>query len=76
MRRGFDAGGVVMSTDSSGESEPDNGANSRKLVSMQQFKWTKENEDLLEEILMKHFFDFHQAARDFSKAINDNLSLT
>ena len=41
---------------------------------MQQFKWTPENEELLEEILMKHFFDFNQASKEFSKIVNESLN--
>ena len=42
-------------------------------MSMQQFKWTPENEELLEQILMKHLFDFNAAAKDFTKTINEGL---
>jgi hypothetical protein len=34
------------------------------------FKWTSEYEDLLEELLIKHSFDFRAATRDFVKEIN------
>lgn len=34
------------------------------------FKWTPEYEDKLEDILMKHYFDFHLAAKEFSKIVN------
>lgn len=43
---------------------------------MQQFKWTQQNESLLEEILMKHYFDFNSASKEFSKIINESLSKT
>ena len=43
---------------------------------MQQFKWTQQNESLLEEILMKHYFDFNSASKEFSQIINDSLSKT
>jgi hypothetical protein len=59
----------VSGTDSS-ESEIENDGKSR-FLNMQAFKWTPENEGLLEQILMKHFFDFHAAAKEFSKAINE-----
>ena len=59
-----------MSTDSS-ESEAEVG---RKMLSMQQFKWTPENEELLEQVLMKHFFDFNAASKEFSRIINDSLT--
>ena len=36
----------------------------------QQFKWTNEYEDMLEEILIKHSFDFRSATREFIKEIN------
>ena len=66
--------GVVMTSDSSGsEMEKDS---KRKKLSMQQFKWTPTTEALLEEILMRHYFDFHAAAKEFSKAINDTHSQT
>jgi hypothetical protein len=61
-----------MSTDSS-ESEIEN-ESKRKALPMQFFKWTQENEELLEEILMKHYFDFNTAAKEFSRIINDTLS--
>lgn len=60
-----------MSTDSS-ESERE--GEKRKMVSMQQFKWTPETEDLLEETLMSNFFDFHATAKQFSKKINESLT--
>ena len=61
-----------MSTDSE-ESEAE--ANAKKtMVPMQQFKWNQENEELLEQILMKHYFDFHAAAKEFSKTVNENLN--
>ncbi len=69
--RVFEAAGVVMSTDSS-ESERE--GEKRKMVSMQQFKWTPETEDLLEETLMSNFFDFHATAKQFSKKINESLT--
>ena len=56
-----------MSTDSE-ESESEN------KLSMQQFRWTPAKETLLEEILMKHFFDFHAAAKEFTRIINDQAS--
>lgn len=59
-----------MSTDSE-ESEIEDP--SRKTLPMQQFKWTPENEELLEQILMKHFFDFNAAAKEFTKIINENF---
>lgn len=43
---------------------------------MLQFKWTQQNETLLEEILMKHYFDFISASKEFSQIINDSLSKT
>jgi hypothetical protein len=39
----------------------------REVVS---FKWTPEYEEKLEEILMKNYFDFHAAAREFSRTVN------
>ena len=69
--RVFEAAGVVMSTDSS-ESERE--GEKRKMISMQQFKWTPETEDLLEETLMSNFFDFHATAKQFSKKINESLT--
>lgn len=60
-------GGAVMMTDSS-ESEAET---SKKRLSMQQFKWTVANEKLLEEVLMRHYFDFHGTAKEFSRIIND-----
>ena len=63
-----------MSTDSE-ESEIENDQK-RKVVPMQEFKWTPENEELLEQILMKNFFDFHASAKEFSKVINENFSIT
>jgi hypothetical protein len=46
QRNIFEAAGVVMSTDSEeSEIEADG---KRKVVPMQQFKWTPENEELLE----------------------------
>jgi hypothetical protein len=66
----FEAAGVVMTTDSS-ESEMED--EKRKKVSMQQFKWTPETEELLEETLMSNFFDFHATAKQFSKKINESL---
>ena len=35
-----------------------------------QFKWTSDYEELLEELLIKHSFDFRAASRDFVKEIN------
>ena len=35
-----------------------------------QFKWSPKSEDLLEEILIKHSFDFKSACREFVKEIN------
>ena len=46
QRNIFEAAGVVMSTDSE-ESEIE-ANDKRKVVPMQQFKWTPENEELLE----------------------------
>jgi hypothetical protein len=63
-----------MSTDSE-ESEIETDSR-KKVVPMQQFKWTPENEELLEQILMKNFFDFHASAKEFSKIINENFSIT
>lgn len=61
-----------MGTESS-ESEDE----SKKMrLPMQQFKWTQQNESLLEEILMKHYFDFNSASKEFSKIINESLSKT
>lgn len=57
-------------TDSS-ESEAET---SKKRLSMQQFKWTDANEKLLEEVLMKHYFDFNGAAKEFTRIINDQSS--
>jgi len=34
------------------------------------FKWTREYEEKLEEILMKHYFDFHAATKEFSRLVN------
>jgi len=56
-----------MSTDSSG-GESDN--ETAKQVPMQQFKWNADNEEMLEEILVKHLFDFQAASREFTKIIN------
>ena len=36
------------------------------------FKWSVEYEDQLEQILIRNFFDFNAAAREFSKIINSN----
>lgn len=63
-----------MSTDSE-ESEVELDSK-RKVMTMQQFKWTPENEELLEQVLMKNFFDFHASAKEFSKIINENFSIS
>jgi hypothetical protein len=62
------ASGAVVSTDSESESEfIQRHKGNREVVS---FKWTPEYEDKLEEILMKHYFDFHAAAKEFSRLVN------
>lgn len=35
------------------------------------FKWTQEYEELLEELLMKHMFDFKKTSEELDKIIND-----
>lgn len=64
-------GGAVVSTDSESESEfIQRNKGNREVVS---FKWTPEYEDKLEEILMKHYFDFHAAAKEFSRLVNKGV---
>lgn len=61
--------GVVQSTDS--ESESDNLESRVKPEDRKQFKWTQFYEDLLEELLVKHMFDFTAASKEMSKMVND-----
>lgn len=56
-----------MSTDSESEAEIQS---QKKAVPMQQFKWTPENEEILEEVLVKNLFDFQATTREFTKIIN------
>ena len=65
-----------MSTDSENDNESESESilkwkGDRQIVP---FKWTKEYEDVLEEILMRTFFDFHLAAKEFSKLVNTDES--
>ena len=46
-----------MTTDS--ESEADVSKAIRNKKNVVQFKWTPEYENQLEDILLKHYFDFH-----------------
>ena len=65
--------GVVVATDSESESEYlQRNKGDLEIVS---FKWTPEYEDKLEDILMKNYFDFHIAAKEFSRLVNGDLSL-
>lgn len=60
--------GAVSGTESESESEfvTSLRGNRRKV----QFRWTTENEDELEELLIKYQFDFKSAAREFVKTVN------
>jgi hypothetical protein len=60
--------GAVSGTDSESESEFQSKIRGNRVK--HQFKWTSEYEDMLEELLMKHSFDFRAASRDFIKGIN------
>ena len=60
--------GAVSGTDSESESEFMSKIRGSRVK--QSFKWTSEYEDLLEEVLIKHSFDFRAASRDFVKEIN------
>lgn len=60
--------GAVSGTDSESESEFMSKIRGSRVK--QNFKWTTEYEDLLEEVLIKHSFDFRAASRDFVKEIN------
>ena len=65
--------GAVSATDSESESEFQSKIRGNRPQA--QFKWTPKSEDQLEEILIKHSFDFKAACRDFVKLINlDNDS--
>lgn len=59
--------GVVATTDSESEYE----AGDKKVLP---FKWTPTWEDKLEDILTKHYFDFHATAKEFSRLVNNNDS--
>jgi hypothetical protein len=62
--------GCVMSTDSESENDPTimaKRAGYRKEI----FKWTEFYEDKLEELLIKHMFDFIRAAQEFSAMVNN-----
>ena len=62
--------GVVMSTDSESENDPTlfaKRAGYKKVI----FKWTKFYEDKLEELLIKHMFDFITVAQEFSALVNN-----
>ncbi|CDW79659.1 dynein assembly factor axonemal [Stylonychia lemnae] len=59
------AGAVATS-----ESESDAEAYYRNNKQLIQFKWTSEYEDQLEDILIKYFFDFSHAAKEFSRLVN------
>ena len=60
--------GAVSGTES--ESETEFISSLRGSRKKSQFKWTQEFEDILEELLIKHQFDFKVAAREFVKIIN------
>lgn len=59
---------MVASTDS--ESEAEYLQRNRGNMEIVNFKWTPEYEEKLEDILMKHYFDFHAAAKEFSRIVN------
>lgn len=62
--------GVVVSTDSESENDPTlfaKRAGYRKEI----FKWTQFYENRLEEMLIKHMFDFIKVAHEFSAMVND-----
>lgn len=58
--------GAVYATDSESDLERARKANKQ----IQTFKWTKDYEDVLEEILLKNEFNFSAASREFSKLVN------
>lgn len=60
--------GAVSGTDSESESEFQSKIRGNRVK--HQFKWTSEYEDMLEDLLIKHSFDFRAASRDFIKEIN------
>jgi hypothetical protein len=60
--------GAVSGTDSESESEFQSKIRGNRVK--QQFKWTSAYEDMLEDLLIKHSFDFRAASRDFVKEIN------
>ena len=40
------------------------------------FRWTPAWEALLEDLLMKYYFDFHQTSKEFSRLINADLPIS
>jgi hypothetical protein len=62
--------GVVMSTDSESENDPTVAAK-RAGYRKEIFKWTEVYENKLEELLIKHMFDFIKSAQEFSEMVNN-----
>jgi len=60
--------GAVSGSESESESEFQSKIRGGRVNN--QFKWTSDYEELLEEVLIKHSFDFKAASRDFVKEIN------
>ena len=60
---------AVMSTDS--ESEQDLLDSKVKREDRKIFKWTPFYEEVLEELLVKHIFDFKLASEELNKMVND-----
>ena len=69
-RSGYSSGGAVSGTDSESESEFQSKIKGKRVDKA--FKWTPEFEDKLEDILIKHSFDFKAATREFVKEINQD----
>ena len=75
--RGYGSGdghmyGAVSGTDSESDAEFLNKLKGGRRST--EFRWTPENEQLLEEVLMKHQFDFKGACREFVKLVNTEES--
>eukprot|EP00347_Sterkiella_histriomuscorum_P004474 403360327 len=68
-RNGYDSASVPMTSDS--ESDAESLIRNQKQIIP--FKWTPEYEDILENILMKNFFDFNAAAKEFSRYLNEKV---
>lgn len=62
--------GCVMSTDSESENDPTLSAK-RAGYRKEIFKWTEFYENKLEELLIKHMFDFIKVAQEFSELVNN-----